>query len=68
MFGAESLKVTRKGGDLLLSALQKLPSSLKQEITLLTIGTRSILKKWEVRSQSSTFGDRTLILNKLHYH
>ncbi|MBR8827030.1 MAG: glycosyltransferase family 4 protein [Gomphosphaeria aponina SAG 52.96 = DSM 107014] len=39
MFGAESLKDKRKGGDLLLSALQKLPPSLKQEITLLTIGS-----------------------------
>ena len=38
MFGAESLKDTRKGGDLLLEALSKLPSSLKSEIVLLTLG------------------------------
>ncbi len=38
MFGAESLKDSRKGGDLLLKALQKLPLSLKTETVLLTIG------------------------------
>jgi glycosyltransferase involved in cell wall biosynthesis len=34
MFGAESLKDSRKGGDLLLKALQCLPESLKAETTL----------------------------------
>lgn len=38
MFGAESLKEPRKGGDLLLKALQSLPASLKAETVLLTIG------------------------------
>ncbi|NMG05957.1 glycosyltransferase family 4 protein [Brasilonema sp. UFV-L1] len=38
MFGAESLKDSRKGGDLLLKALQNLPASLKAETVLLTIG------------------------------
>jgi glycosyltransferase involved in cell wall biosynthesis len=38
MFGAESLKDSRKGGDLLLLALQNLPASLKTETVLLTIG------------------------------
>ncbi|MBW4630336.1 MAG: glycosyltransferase family 4 protein [Iphinoe sp. HA4291-MV1] len=38
MFGAESLTDSRKGGDLLLKALQNLPASLKTEIVLLTIG------------------------------
>jgi glycosyltransferase involved in cell wall biosynthesis len=38
MFGAESLTNTRKGGDLLLKALQNLPASLKTETVLLTIG------------------------------
>ena len=38
MFAAESLTFTRKGGDLLLKALQNLPSSLKDEIVLLTLG------------------------------
>lgn len=38
MFGAESLTNTRKGGDLLLKVLQNLPSSLKAETVLLTIG------------------------------
>lgn len=38
MFAAESLTFTRKGGDLLLKALQNLPSSFKDEIVLLTLG------------------------------
>jgi glycosyltransferase involved in cell wall biosynthesis len=38
MFAAESLKDSRKGGDLLLNALQNLPPSLKAETVLLTIG------------------------------
>jgi glycosyltransferase involved in cell wall biosynthesis len=38
LFGAESLKDKRKGGDLLLNALQQLPQSLKAEILLLTFG------------------------------
>ena len=38
MFGAASLKDSRKGGDLLLKALKNLPSSLKAETVLLTLG------------------------------
>lgn len=38
MFGAESLTESRKGGDLLLKALQSLPPSLKSETVLLTFG------------------------------
>ena len=38
LFGAESLKDNRKGGDLLVKALQQLPQSLKAETILLTFG------------------------------
>ncbi|MEH1863694.1 MAG: glycosyltransferase family 4 protein [Nostoc sp.] len=38
MFGAENLKDSRKGGDLLLKALENLPESLKAETMLVTIG------------------------------
>jgi glycosyltransferase involved in cell wall biosynthesis len=38
MFGAETLKDSRKGGDLLLKALQNLPESLKAETMLLILG------------------------------
>lgn len=38
MFGAQSLKQSRKGGDLLVEALALLPDSLKAETLLLTIG------------------------------
>ena len=38
MFGAESLKDSRKGGDLLVKALSKLPESLKAQTILLTLG------------------------------
>ncbi|BAS59573.1 group 1 glycosyl transferase [Leptolyngbya boryana NIES-2135] len=38
LFGAESLKDRRKGGDLLVKALEHLPASLKTEIVLLTLG------------------------------
>lgn len=40
MFGAENLKDTRKGGDLLLKALSHLPESLKAGTVLLTVGDR----------------------------
>jgi len=39
MFGAEMLTDPRKGGDLLLQALQNLPDALKRELMLLTVGT-----------------------------
>lgn len=38
MFGAESLKDNRKGGDLLIKSLRSLPESLKAETILLTLG------------------------------
>ncbi len=38
MFAAESLKDSRKGGDLLIKALSNLPESLKAETILLTFG------------------------------
>lgn len=38
LFGVTSLKDHRKGGDLLLKALQQLPQSLKSNIVLLTFG------------------------------
>jgi glycosyltransferase involved in cell wall biosynthesis len=38
LFGAQSLNDSRKGGDILLKALQGLPNSLKTEIVLLTLG------------------------------
>lgn len=41
MFGAQSLADSRKGGDLLVRALQALPESLKQETILLTMGNDS---------------------------
>ncbi|MGF1479790.1 MAG: glycosyltransferase family 4 protein [Cyanophyceae cyanobacterium] len=38
MFSAHSLKDSRKGGDLLLKTLSRLPDSVKQEAVLLTLG------------------------------
>lgn len=38
MFGAEIITDTRKGGDLLHKALQRLPEALKRESLLLTLG------------------------------
>lgn len=38
MFAAQSLKDKRKGGDLLVKSLSQLPSSLKPDLLLLTIG------------------------------
>lgn len=38
MFGAENLKDTRKGGNLLLAALERLPNSLKAQTHLITLG------------------------------
>ncbi|MGA9377421.1 MAG: glycosyltransferase family 4 protein, partial [Phormidium sp.] len=41
LFGAGSIRDPRKGGDLLLQALQNLPNSLKSETILLTLGDES---------------------------
>lgn len=38
IFGAQDLANPRKGGDLLKQALQSLPSSLKEDIVILTLG------------------------------
>jgi len=38
MFGAEMITDPRKGGDLLVKALQSLPDALKRELVLLTVG------------------------------
>jgi glycosyltransferase involved in cell wall biosynthesis len=38
MFGAASLKDSRKGGDLLQAALKQLPQALKSEVVLLVLG------------------------------
>jgi glycosyltransferase involved in cell wall biosynthesis len=40
MFGATNLKDSRKGGDLLFKILENLPTSLKAETVLLTIGNQ----------------------------
>jgi len=62
MFGAESLKDARKGGDLLLKALSCLPKSLKAETVLLTIGNggETIPKAVEMQTINLGFvgGDR----------
>ncbi|NER97456.1 MAG: glycosyltransferase [Symploca sp. SIO1B1] len=62
MFGAESLKDARKGGDLLLKALSSLPTSLKAETVLLTIGNggETIPKAAEMQTVNLGFvgGDR----------
>ncbi len=55
MFGAEELKDSRKGGDLLLKALQNLPESLKAETMLITFGKGS-------EAISNTVGMQTLNL------
>lgn len=41
MFGSVSVKDPRKGGDLIIQALRKLPASLKAETILLTMGNDS---------------------------
>lgn len=55
LFGADSLKDRRKGGDLLLKALQQLSQSLKAETILLTFGNGS-------ESITSELGMRTINL------
>ena len=42
MFGAQSLSDPRKGGDLLIQALKRLPESLKADTVLLTFGGGNI--------------------------
>lgn len=54
LFVSQSLKDIRKGGDLLLNAIQQLPASLKAEILLITLGENEVSKE--------TFGIETLNL------
>lgn len=56
MFGAESLKHPRKGGDLLLKALQSLPVSLKAETVLLTLGNGAEAIASDVGMQTLNLG------------
>jgi glycosyltransferase involved in cell wall biosynthesis len=56
LFGAESLKDQRKGGDLLLKALQQLPQSLKSETILLTFGNGSESITSELGMQTINLG------------
>jgi len=56
LFGAESLKDQRKGGDLLLKALQQLPQSLKLETILLTFGNGSESITSELGMQTINLG------------
>lgn len=52
MCGASNFSDPRKGGDLLIQALQKLPASLKADIVLLTLGqdSRPIAKQAEIET------------------
>jgi glycosyltransferase involved in cell wall biosynthesis len=56
LFGAASLKDNRKGGDLLLKALQQLPQSLKTETILLTFGNGGELITSEVGMPTVSLG------------
>jgi len=56
MFGSVSVKDPRKGGDLILQALQNLPASLKAETVLLTIGNDSEGIAQEVGMQTLHLG------------
>lgn len=56
MFGSVSVKDPRKGGDLIVKALQNLPASLKGEIVLLTIGNDSESIAEEVGIESFPLG------------
>ena len=57
MFGAQDLTDSRKGGDLLLKALQALPQSLKAETVVLTMGNDNKV--------SETVGLKTISLGYL---
>ncbi|MEA5487295.1 MULTISPECIES: glycosyltransferase family 4 protein [Pseudanabaena] len=59
LFGADSLKDTRKGGDLLLKTLQQLPQFLKSETVLLTFGNGS-------ETITSELGMRTINLGYIY--
>jgi glycosyltransferase involved in cell wall biosynthesis len=59
LFGADSLKDQRKGGDLLLKTLQQLPQFLKSETVLLTFGNSS-------ETITSELGMRTINLGYIN--
>lgn len=59
LFGADSLKDQRKGGDLLLKTLQQLPQFLKSETVLLTFGNGS-------ETITSELGMRTINLGYIN--
>jgi glycosyltransferase involved in cell wall biosynthesis len=56
LFAAQSLKDPRKGGDLLLNALQKIPQNLAENIVLLMLGEESEILKNEVNIPMITLG------------
>lgn len=55
MFNAMDMKDNRKGGDLLLSALDKLPTSLKAEILLLTMGKNQLNNQLDIETLNLGF-------------
>ena len=56
LFGADSLKDQRKGGDLLLKTLQQLPQFLKSETVLLTFGNGSETITSELGMRTTNLG------------
>ena len=56
MFGAQTLKETRKGGDLLLKALSCLPVTLKKETVLLILGNNGEVISEAVGIQTVNLG------------
>jgi len=56
MFAALKLDAARKGGDLLLAALQGLPAALKSELVLLTIGDHAEAMTKEIDIQTVHLG------------
>lgn len=56
MFGAQSLTDSRKGGDLLVKALQCLPESLKSETLLITLGNRSKTISQSIKMETLNLG------------
>lgn len=56
MFGAQDLTASRKGGDLLLKALSRLPIALKRQLLFLTLGDGAELISEAVGIQSLNLG------------
>lgn len=55
MFGTTNIKDYRKGGDLLIKALQMIPASLKAETVVMTIGHNQLLSE-QIGMQTFNFG------------